>query len=126
VRQAEPCHPDQPGHVDVEHVRLVFVGRLVERRASEREAGVVDEDVEASEAVDGFRDELLAVRGVGHVELERHLRLEPLDAPSAAHDAHSRGGERRRRRAADARRRPGDDRPLAGQVESGQGGSDYV
>jgi hypothetical protein len=46
-------------------------GRLVERRAAECETGVVDEDVEAAELLHGLRDEALAAREVGDVELER-------------------------------------------------------
>ena len=57
VRQAEPRHPDEPGHVDGEDGRLVLLARLVERRATQREAGVVDEDVEAAEMLDRLPDE---------------------------------------------------------------------
>ena len=110
-----------PATFDAEDGRLVLLARLVERRAAEREAGVVDEDVEAAELLDRLRDEALAARGVGDVELERDLRLEPLDPPRAARDAHARGCERGRRRPADAGRRAGDDRALAGQVERSHG-----
>ena len=110
-----------PVDVDVEDGRLVLLARLVERRAAEREAGVVDEDVEAAETLDRLRDEALAARGVGDVELERDLGLEPLDPPRAARDAHAGGCERGRRRPADAGRGAGHDRPLAAQVERSHG-----
>jgi len=72
--------------------------------------------VEAAEPLDGLRDEAPATRRVGHVERERDLRLEPFDAARTARDAHARGRELGRRRAADAGRRAGHDRPLAGQL----------
>jgi hypothetical protein len=97
--------------------RLVLLVRLVERRATQRETGVVDEDVEAAEVLDRLPDEAAAARGVGDVELERDLRLEPLHPPRAARDAHAGGCERGRSRLADARRGAGHDRPLAAQVE---------
>ena len=68
-------------------MRLVLLGRLVERRAAEREPGVVDEDVDAAELLDRRCDEARAARRVGDVELERDIRLEPLDAARAAGDA---------------------------------------
>ncbi len=81
--------------------------------APEGEAGVVDEDVEASERVDGSSDEALAALGVGDVELERDVRLQPVDAPRAARDPDALGTQRPRDRRADPARSAGDDRGLA-------------
>ncbi len=116
VRQAEPRHPHQPGDVRAEDPRLVLVARLVERRAAERSAGVVDEDVEPAELLHRVGDEALRALGIGDVERQRDLGLEPLDAARAARDTHSGRGERARRRAPDSRRRPRDDRAFPGQI----------
>ena len=43
-------------------VALVLLARLVERRAAEGEAGVVDEDVEPAEPLDRVGDEARAAR----------------------------------------------------------------
>jgi hypothetical protein len=66
-----------------------------ERVAAEREAGVVDEDVEPPSSLDRRGDEALAARRVGDVELERDVRLEPLDAARAAGDARARSASAR-------------------------------
>src|SRR5262249_40572059 len=73
-----------------------------------------------------LRDETLGARRIGDVELERDLRRKPLDAPRAAGNAHTRVCERGRRRPPDARGGTGHDRPLAGQIQSRQLGSDYL
>src|SRR4029077_7093506 len=84
--QAEARHAQEAVDVRLEHGLLVFLVAGVEGLAAEAEAGIVDEDVEASELVDSLLDEALAARRVGHVELERDLRLELLGAASAAGD----------------------------------------
>ena len=86
-------HPHQPGDVGAEHPRLVLVARLVERRAAERPARVVDEDVEPAELLHRLGDEARAALGLGHVQLERNLGLEPLHPSGSACDMHSEGGE---------------------------------
>ena len=60
VRQAEARHPHQPGDVRRDHGRLVLFGRLVDRDAAERQARVVEEDVEPAELVHRAGDEALA------------------------------------------------------------------
>ena len=121
MRQAESRHPDEPGDVDRPDGRLVLLARLVERGPAHGETGVVDEDVEAADALDGLCDEAFAAHGVGDVQRERDLGLQPIDAARAAGHVHARSRERSRSRAADARRRAGHDRPLAGQVEGRHG-----
>ena len=122
VRQAEPRHAHEPVHVGLEDAALVLLGRVVERRAPEREARVVDEDVDpAAELLDRLGDEGRAARRIPDVELERDLRLQPLDAPRAARDADAVLGELPRGRLPEAGRGAGDDRRPAGEVESGHG-----
>ncbi len=79
---------------------LVLLGRLGERGAAEREPGRVHEDVGRPGGV----DEALAALRVGHVERERDLGLEPLDAARAADDARALVGEQPRGRGADPAR----------------------
>jgi len=93
MRQAEACHAHEPVHVRAEDALLVVLARLVERRAAEREACVVEEDIEASELLDGRGNEMCAALGVGDVELERDLGLEPLHSACTACDADARCGE---------------------------------
>ena len=95
VRQHEPRHPDQAVDVRLQHDRLVGLGRVVERVAAEREAGVVDEHVDAAELLDGRRDEALGRRRIGDVELERDVRVDLVDPPRAAGDARALGPQRR-------------------------------
>ena len=120
VREREPRHADQPVHVRLEHRLLVGLVALVERIAAEREAGRVDEHVEpAAESLHGLLDEALAARGIGDVELERDLRVDPVDAPRPAGDARGFATERGDDCRADPTRGAGDDRGLA--VERGHG-----
>ena len=60
VGQAEAGDPHQPGDVGRDHGRLVLLRRLVDRDAAERQAGVVEEDVDPSQLVHGRGDEALA------------------------------------------------------------------
>jgi hypothetical protein len=99
MRKAEASHTDEPGDVDVEDGRLVLLARLIEGRASEREAGVVDEDVETAELLDGCRDESFAAAGVHHVELECDRSLEPAGASRTPGHADADGGKGARGRA---------------------------
>ena len=110
VRQTQARDPDQAVDVRLEHDLLVRLRRLVEGVAAERKPGAVDDDVEAAELGRGPLDEALAARGIGDVELERDLRVDPLDATSPAGHAHSLGSERAHDRGADPARRAGDDR----------------
>jgi hypothetical protein len=121
VRQAEPRHAHEARDVHAEDGRLVLLARLVERGAAEREARIVDEDVEPAEPPNYFSDEAPAAVRLGNVELERDLRLEALDAARAAGHPHARLGERPCRCATDPRRGTRDDRPLPRQVVSGHG-----
>jgi hypothetical protein len=119
MRQAEARHPDEPRDVDSEHGRLVLLARLVERCAPEGEAGVVEEDVEAAEPVEGLGDEPVAALRIGHVEREGDLGLEPLDAARAPGDADTGAGKGPGGRPADPRGGAGHDRALAREVELG-------
>ena len=121
MRQAESRHSHDRVHVRLEDRALVLLRRLVEGVAAKRETGVVEEDVEAAEALDRLGDEALATLDVGDVELELDLGLEPLDAAGAAGDADARIGELPGRRLADAARRAGDDRGLALESRHGAG-----
>ena len=116
VRQAEARHPHEAVHVRLEDGALVLLGRLVERRTTECETGVVDEDVDAAELLHRRCDEARATLGIGDVQLECHFGLEPFDAPSPARNANPRLGEHPRCRPTEARRGAGDDRGLTGQV----------
>ena len=110
------------------HPLLVLLGRLPERVAAERAAGVVDEDVDPAERLERGVDERLAAVRVGDVERVREVAVEQLDAPGADGDLHPRLLERPRRRRADAAGRAGDDRDLAveraahGRESIGRGG----
>src|SRR5207237_3805716 len=70
VWKAEARHAHEPVHVRLEDRALVLLTRLVERRAPEREAGVVDQDVDAAELADRGGNETLAAGRIGDVELE--------------------------------------------------------
>ena len=70
MREAEPSHPQQPRNVGAEDPRFVLVGRLVERRAAERPARVVDEDVEPAKRGDRLLDKARTALGDGHVEID--------------------------------------------------------
>jgi hypothetical protein len=101
----EPRHADEAVDVRREHRLLVGLGRLVDRDASERQPGRVDEDVAAPRLLDEARAGL----GVGDVERKRDVGLETLDAPSPADDPRSLARECDRGRRADPARRAGDD-----------------
>ncbi len=81
--------------------------------AAERQAGVVEEDVEPAELVHRRRDEALAALHVGDVELERDVRIDPLDAPRSARDADPLGAKVSHDGRADPARGTRDDRGLA-------------
>ena len=115
---AEPRHPEHAVDVRVQHRRLVVGSRLRERRAAEREPGVVEEDVDPAEVLDCRGDERAARGLVRDVERQRDVGLDPLDPPRAADDAHARVAQLPHGRGADPRRRAGDDRRLAGQIHA--------
>ena len=117
------------GQVHVDRAGPVRLEALVvlERRADERDAGVVDEDVESAEPLDHLRDELLQRRRVGHVDHEPFGGLgavrgtdlvdhgdDSLRADVDHGDTHAFVGEELRGGASHAGGRAGDDRPLAG------------
>ena len=113
VRKREPRDPDRSVDVRVQHGRLVLRRRLRERVAPESEAGVVVEDVDAAELRCCARDERRAALLVGDVEGEREVRVDALDAPRAADDAHSGLAQLAHGRRSEAARRARDDRCLA-------------
>ena len=113
VRQAEARHAHQPGDVRRDHGRLIRFGRFGDRIAAERQAGVVEEDVEPAERVHRGLDEALAAFRVGHVELERHVRVDAFDTACSARDANSQRAQVPHDGRADPARRAGDDRGLA-------------
>ena len=121
VREAEPRHAHEPVDVRVEHRVLVLFARLGERSPAEREPGVVEEDVDASERLDGGRDEAFTALRIDDVELELDVGLEPVDAPGAAGDANAGILQRARGRLPDSGRCARDDRRLAGEVKCRHG-----
>src|SRR6185437_12412972 len=92
---------------------VVLVGCLPEGLAPESEAGVVDEDVDPAEPGNRVLDEAAAARRIAHVELERDVGVDPVDAPRAAGDLGACFAQRTYRPRAEAARGAGDDRPLA-------------
>lgn len=70
VRQRRAQHVPSSDDLHVEHEAHVGVGGLLDG-AEESVAGVVDDDVEAAEAVDGLGDGLLDRGRVDEVDLER-------------------------------------------------------
>jgi hypothetical protein len=115
MRQAEARHPDHTVDVRFDHGALVLLGRLRERIAAEREAGVVDEDVDPAELVRGTRDEGGAALGIGDVQLEREVGLDGVDTAGAPRHACACVAQGARRRCPDPARRAGDDRGLTAQ-----------
>ena len=113
VRKREPRDADRSVDVRVQHGRLVLRRRLRERVAPESETGVVVEDVDAAELRCCARDERCAALLVGDVEGERDVRVDALDAPCAADDAHSGLAQLAHGRRSEAARRARDDRGLA-------------
>ena len=83
---AHPRHAQDAVDVGVQHRLLVFGIRLPERVAAEREARVAEEDVDDPEFRRSLPDERGGALLVGHVERQREVRLDPLDAPRAAQD----------------------------------------
>ena len=108
--------------VDVEHRLELVVGHLV-GDAVAGVAGVVDDDVDLAELVDGLLDQLVRHALLGEVAAEhrglaRDLRRRLLgDVAVEVVDEHARAllGEQLRGRAADSTRRSGDDRRLSVQ-----------
>ena len=84
VRQAETRDPQDAVDVRVQDRLLDVRGRLGERDATEREPGVVEEDVDSAERLDRRVDEGAARCLVGDVERERDVRVDALDATGAA------------------------------------------
>ena len=113
VREGEPRDAKDAVDVRVQHRLLVLGTRLRERDAAEREAGVVEEDVDPAELGDRALDERAARRLVGDVERQGDVGVDPLDPPGTADDAHARLAELAHRRGADPRRGARDDRGLA-------------
>jgi hypothetical protein len=106
--------------VDVEHRLELLVGHVVDDSVP-GVAGVVDEDVDLPERVDGLLHDVVAGAGLGQVarhgdglaaDLRRRL-LGDVAVDVVDRDLGALGGEELRRRAADAAGRPGDDRRLA-------------
>jgi len=116
VGQHEPRHPQDAVDVRVDDLLLVLRRRLREGRPAEREAGVVEEDVDAAELRHRGLDECGAGGLVGHVELERDVGLDPPDPARPAGDPYARLAQLAHRRGADPGGGAGDDRGLAGQV----------
>ena len=103
-------------------------GVLARRRVGGADAGVVDEDVDAPELLDGGVDERLAVLGLGDVGGDRDRAaarrldellglLELLDAPRAERDVGAGLSQRLGERHPEAGRGAGDDRDLVVQPE---------
>ena len=108
--------------VDVEHRLELVVGHLVDDVVA-GVAGVVDDDVDLAELVDGLLDQLVRNALLGEVAAEhrglaRDLRRRLLgDVAVEVVDEHARTllGEQLRCGAADSSRRSGDDRRLSVQ-----------
>jgi hypothetical protein len=81
VRQNEARHAQHPIHVRVHDPLLVGRGRLRERRPSECEARVVEEDVDPAELRDSGLDERGRHGLVGDVERQHDVGLDPLHPP---------------------------------------------
>ena len=78
VRRHRARHVEHAGHVGVEHVLHVGIGKSGQRIVADR-AGVVDQHVDAPGALDHALDRRGAGRGIAHVDLLRGHR-----APAAA------------------------------------------
>src|SRR5439155_1032385 len=108
--------------VHLEHLAPELGRRRAERRAA-AETGVVDQDVDAAEALARDREEAEDVLLAPHVgrldrDLAAELRRQAREAIGAARGEHQRGagrGERARRLRPDAARRAGDHGGLAGE-----------
>ena len=86
VRKGQPRHAQHAVDVRVQD-RLVLDGRLPERVATEREAGVVEEDVDEPELRGRPADEGGCALLVRDVEREGEVGVDALDAPRSARDA---------------------------------------
>ena len=117
VRHAEPRHADQPVDVRLQHHPFVLFRTFPERVPPEREAGVVDEDVQPPELLHARLDEPLGGFRIRNVQLvsERALR-DQIGPARTGGDGRPRGEQSPRRRRADTARSAGDDRGLV--VES--------
>ncbi len=109
VREAQAGHAQHAVDVRVQDGLLVLEVRLRERVAAEREAGVVEEDVDAAELRDRLRHECSGALLVRDVDVQRHVGLDPLHPPRAAHDAHAHLAQLAHGRGTDAAGRAGDD-----------------
>src|SRR5919198_5135097 len=122
VRQAEARHPDKSVHVRLEDRALVVLGAVVERVASECEAGGIDEDVDPAQLLGSRRDETLTALRIGDVQLERrHRGSNAVGPPRTAYHTDALPRQRLRRGRADAARRAGDDGRLS--LQGGHRGS---
>ena len=115
MRNTEAGHPHQSEHVRLDDLALVLLLCIPDRVPSAREAGVVDEDVQASELLDCGGDERCTGDRVADVEWESDLGLEALGAAGAARDPRARLCQRLRRRRTDSTRRARHDRTLSRQ-----------
>jgi hypothetical protein len=105
--------PEESGEVDADHSCIVVSG-VVGERLGDEEAGVVDEGVDASEALECPADDPVGGGGLGHVPLDgEHGRVcGGLDRPGGGHDRPAPplvGGDEA---GADALRTSGDDGPV--------------
>ncbi len=116
VRKAQARHAEDSVHVRMQDRLLVLGIRLPERIATEREPGVVEEDVDASELVGRAAHEGGSALLVHDVEREREVGLDSLDPPRPADHSHAGLPQLARGRRADAAGRARDDRGLAGQI----------
>ena len=118
VREGEPRDAQDAVDVRVQHRLLVIGGRLGERNAAQREAGVVEEDVDPTERLDRPVDERAARRLVGDVERQGDVGVDALDPPGTAHDPHARLAQLPHGRGADPRGGAGDDCCLAREAHA--------
>ena len=122
MRKTEACHAQEPVHVRLEHGVLVVLSARRERVAAQREAGPVDEDVQAPESLDRLRDEPLAARRVGDVQSQRHVARDAFQTACAARDPCSFALKRPRCGRSNPARGARDDGGLA--FEGSHGGGD--
>ena len=128
VRHRGLAQHERGGGVEVEGA-LEVAGAGVEERPGDGAAGVVHDDVEPAELVDGTaheRDHRVVLDHVGGDHERRAAEvpdlpghdLELLGGPGREQDVGTRLGQRERRGGADAAARAGDDRDLAVHPES--------
>jgi len=132
VGQGGPGHRVGPADVHV-HEQVEPVDRQVRDPRQLDRAGVVDQQVQVAEFLDGFGDDALAVVRVAHVAdrlgclVDRPLQIRVGVVDGLAGRDHVRTvlGERQRQRLADPSRRPGDEGHGAREVGVGFVGHDH-